>query len=223
MNELSLFENQENLMTTKELAEVLRVDVSTINKTVERLSGLLGSTSQKSFGGRPTKVFTEKQASIIKQEIQKHHNLASRQIDSVSTDYEMEMMTQRVLQYHIQKASEYKERMEIAEHKLEEQRPQIEVYQSICDSSTLQDLQTVAVTIGQRNIFKVLEADKIIEKKYTQDGQQYYKPMAKYTDYLVLRDGKAWTDNQGVKHIRPRIFVTGKGLVWLTNKYKEVA
>ena len=64
-------------MTTKQLAEVLGVDVRTVNNAVERL---LGSTFQKSEikvvsnGGRPTKVFTEKQATIIKQEIQKHHN-----------------------------------------------------------------------------------------------------------------------------------------------------
>lgn len=84
-------ERTEKAVTTKELAEVLGVDVKTVNNTIERL---LGSTFQKSEiktvakGGRPTKVFTEEQATLIKQEIQKHHNLASRQIDTVSTEYE---------------------------------------------------------------------------------------------------------------------------------------
>lgn len=84
----------EKTMTTKELAETLGVDVRTVNGTVERL---LENTFQKfgaiktvSNGGRPTKVFTEQQATLIKQEIQKHHNLASRQIDEVTTDYKTE-------------------------------------------------------------------------------------------------------------------------------------
>ena len=99
------------------------------------------------------------------------------------------------------------------------QQPKAEVYDSISDSATLQDLQTAAVTIGIKNIFKILEADGIIEKKTTNDGQAYYKPIAKYAEYLALKDGKAWTDPYGVKHVRPRIFVTGKGLLWLTKKY----
>ena len=67
-------------VTTKELAETLGVDVRTVNETVERL---LEGTFQKSEikmvsnGGRPTKVFTEKQATIIKNEISKHYNLFS--------------------------------------------------------------------------------------------------------------------------------------------------
>ena len=99
------------------------------------------------------------------------------------------------------------------------QQPKVDVYDSISDSATLQDLQTAAVTIGIKNIFKILEADGIIEKKTTNDGQAYYKPIAKYAEYLALKDGKAWTDPYGVKHVRPRIFVTGKGLLWLTKKY----
>lgn len=51
------------------------------------------------------------------------------------------------------------------------------------------------------------------------DGQSYYKPYARYSEYLVLKDGKGWKDDKGVTHIRPRVFVTGKGIVWLTRKY----
>ena len=47
MNELSLVTDlkSEKTVTTKELAEVLGVDVKTVNNTAERISGLLGSTS----------------------------------------------------------------------------------------------------------------------------------------------------------------------------------
>lgn len=73
-------------VTTKELAEVLGVDVDTVNNTVKRLT--FSDVHIQSTGGRHTKVFNEEQATIIKQEIQKHHNLASRQIDTVSTEFE---------------------------------------------------------------------------------------------------------------------------------------
>ena len=119
-------ENQlEQLITTKELAEVLGVTDRTIRNTVEKLGNVLSSVATNSQGGF---LFNEKQATLIKQEIQSHHNLSLRQIDSVSTnyemeqriesistDYEMELMTQKVLAYHIQKASEYKQRAEVAE------------------------------------------------------------------------------------------------------------
>lgn len=100
------------------------------------------------------------------------------------------------------------------------QKPKVEVYDAICDSSTLQDLQTVAITIGLKNIFKVLLADEILEEKYTNDDQHYYKPKAEYSQYLVLKDGKPWKDENGNIKVRPRVFVTGKGLNWLTRKYQ---
>ena len=102
MNELSTV--AEKTMTTKELAEVIGVDVSTVTKTVKRLNET--SDALPKFRQGQTPKFNEKQATLIKQEIQKHHNLASRQIDNISTDYEMELMTQKVIEYHIQKASE---------------------------------------------------------------------------------------------------------------------
>ncbi len=64
-------------MTTKELSESLNVDVKTIQRASEKL---FDSTVVKSVstGGRPSQVFNEQQATAIKLEIQKHHNLASR-------------------------------------------------------------------------------------------------------------------------------------------------
>ena len=69
---------EEKLMTTKELAEVLGVDVVTVKRAAKTL---FDSTVEKliSTGGRPTQAFTEEQATAIKKEIQSHHNLATRQ------------------------------------------------------------------------------------------------------------------------------------------------
>ena len=81
MNELSLVTDlkSEKTVTTKELAEVLGVDVSTVIKTVKRLNETSDVLPKFKQGQTPR--YTEEQATLIKQEIQKHHNLASRQID----------------------------------------------------------------------------------------------------------------------------------------------
>lgn len=82
MNELSNL--TEKTITTKELAEVLGVAPRTIQLAVEKL-GLTNVLSQVKIRGQNAYIYTEQQATIIKQEIQKHHNLQSRQIDNVST------------------------------------------------------------------------------------------------------------------------------------------
>ena len=87
-NEMELFKQKENMMTTKELAKTLGVDASTIKKTVTRLEEggeVLHHLTHDKYNNKCF-LFDEKQATLIKREIQKHHNLASRQIDSVSTE-----------------------------------------------------------------------------------------------------------------------------------------
>ena len=129
----------------------------------------------------------------------------------------------QTVQLLLQKSLEKNQRLGIENMQLKElvavQQPKVEVYDAICDTETLQDLQTIAVTLKLKNIFKVLCADKILEEKWTNDNQHYYKPLAAYSQYLVLKDGKPWVDDNGISHVRPRVFVTGKGLTWLTKKY----
>lgn len=60
MNELSNL--TEKTITTKELAEVLGVDVDTVNNTVRKIG--FSDVLRKSTGGRPTQVFNEEQATI---------------------------------------------------------------------------------------------------------------------------------------------------------------
>ena len=84
-----LIEAGKVLMNTRELAKVLGVAKDTINSTVDRLDldGVLRRVDilRNNQGGY---LFSEEQATLIKQEIQNHHNLATRQIDSVSTKSE---------------------------------------------------------------------------------------------------------------------------------------
>lgn len=198
----------ERTMTVKEVANILGVTPEAIKKHVRELF------PEYIKNGIET-VLTEKQVTEIKSKM-----IPTTKVVGSTTDIEMEQMTLKVIQYHIQKEQEYKQRAEIAEQKCIEQKPKVEVYDSICDSSTLQDLQTVAQTIGLKNVFKVLLADGIILKDWTHDGTMYYRPYTEFNNYLVTKDGKPY-DINGVSHVRPRIFVTGKGLTWLAKKYKD--
>ena len=206
-------------VTTKELAEVLNVDVRTIERTVNKLIDTtaenFSTVLSKSSGGRPSKIFTEEQATLIKQEIQKHHNLASRKIDSVSTDYEMELLTQRVIAYHIQKANEYKERAEKAENRVQELVPKAEVYERILESTGLKTIgeTTKILGIGEKRLFALLRENGIFfyDNGVNQVKQQYIN-----SGYFQTKENP-YVHN-GVNKLYTRIFVTSKGLLWLENK-----
>ena len=191
----------EKTMTTKELSDVLNVDVSTITKTVKRLN----ETSEvlPKFKQGQTPRFTEKQATIIKNEIAKHHNLESRQIDNVSTDYEMELMTQKVLAYHIQKANEYKQRAEIAEKSLNR----------IADGRGCftfnQAAKALKLPYGNKTLFKklkelgILNQDNSPNQSQTNSGN--FKVVVKFIN-----------DDVGNKNVT---LITSKGLVYLAKKF----
>jgi phage antirepressor YoqD-like protein len=210
---------QETVMTVKEIAQALNVGESSVKRALEKVRPVLGVVGMNKQGGY---IFTYQQAILIKQEIQKHHNLQNRQIDNITTELEENQTIINAMQILQKRNEEYKRRAEIAESKLIEQQPKVDVYNSICESETLQDLQTVANTIGLKNIFKVLSADKILEKKRTFDGVEYYKPYSEYSPYFELKD-RTYKDVYGREHIRPRVYVTGRGLAWLTKKYKVEA
>ena len=81
MNEVSI----ESYVSVKALAEILDVSEATIKRAIEKVRSLLGGVKTNSQGGY---LLNEEQATIVKNEIAKHHNLQSRQIDSVSTELE---------------------------------------------------------------------------------------------------------------------------------------
>lgn len=207
MNEL-VSQSTEKTMTTKELAEVLGVDVKTVNNTVERL---LGSTSQKSFGevrtvsngGRPTKVFTEEQATAIKLEIQKHHNLQSRQIDSVSTETEENLIVMQAVAILQRKAKELEARAAVAER----------VVHQITDGTGCYSMNQAAKALklpyGNIKLFERLRGEGILNLDNTPKQEQVnngnFKVVVKYVNEKI-----------GNKVVT---LVTGKGLVYLAKRF----
>jgi len=79
MNDLSLFNSNQKAIskkeiTTRELAEILGVDVRTVQRAAERVLDPSTVLTRVINGGKSL-IFDEEQATAIKREIQKHHNL----------------------------------------------------------------------------------------------------------------------------------------------------
>lgn len=206
MNELIIAEEKtENFVTTKELAEVLGVSARTIRETATA-KGMEGTfhTLQTKGGKQSLRVFSEEEATIIKMEIQKHHNLASRQIDTVTTSAEEDQMIAQaliILQRRIQDANK----------EIEKLKPAAEFAYQICSSKDAIDIGNCAKVlnrnIGRNNLFeflrnrKVLQQDNILYQKYIDSG--YFRVIeTKYTipsgetkislKTLVLQKGVAY-------------------------------
>ena len=195
----------EELVTTRELAQMLGVDKRTINETVQRLlSGkVLSHLKTKTVKGGNTWIFNEKQATLIKQEIQKHHNLATRRIDTVSTDYEMELMTQKVIAYHARKAAEYKSRMDIAEATVKR----------IADGtgcfSMNQTAKALKLPYGNIKLYERLRGEGILNAdnspKQEQVNAGHFKVVVKFVNEKIGN--------------KPVTLTTGSGLVYLAKRF----
>lgn len=199
---------EEKKVTTKELSEILNVDVKTIQRAVDSLD-----MNVERIGSSHTMVFTESQATAIKIELQNHSKVSRNGFNTMSINNDLEMMLVQ------KKLTEYQNiRIEQLQAQIENLAPKAEIAETLIESDSLQDLQTVAVTIGLKNIFKVLSADKILEKKKSEDGRDYYKPYAEYSQYFEVKN-KPWIDDYGKSHSRPRVFVNTRGLAWLARRY----
>lgn len=202
MNELSNL--TEKTITTKELAEVLGVAPRTIQLAVEKL-GLTNVLSQVKIRGQNAYIYTEQQATIIKQEIQKHHNLQSRQIDNVSTEMEIMLKIQEGYSLAVQKMNEYKIRAEKAES----------VVNRIADSTGLKTIQEVADVLGygSKTFFAMLRGYGIL---YTTNGVNLPKREYINAGYFEVKEEPY--ERYGKTFLYSRIYVTSKGLLWLEKK-----
>lgn len=208
MNEIA----ERKLMTGKELAEVLGVSKDTINATVERLDvdGVLRRVdiARNTQGGY---LFSEYQATVIKQEIQKHHNLANRQIDNVSTEAEENQMIAQaltILQRRIQDANKEIERL----------KPAAEFAYQICSSKDAIDIGNCAKvlnrSIGRNNLFEFLRNKKILQSDNI--------PYQKYIDsgYFRVIETK-YTIPSGETKISLKTLVLQKGVAYINKLLKE--
>ena len=201
MNEL-VSQSTEKTMTTKELAEVLGVHKDTVVSTVKRLEldGVLRSVAKNSQGGY---LFNEEQATAIKLEIQKHHNLQSRQIDTVSTETEENLIVMQAVAILQRKAKELEARAAVAER----------VVHQITDGTGCYSMNQAAKALklpyGNIKLFERLRAEGILNLDNTPKQEQVnngnFKVVVKYVNEKI-----------GNKVVT---LVTGKGLVYLAKRF----
>ena len=224
MNEIIIPEEKtENFVTTKELAEVLGVSARTIRETATA-KGLEGTfhTLQTKGGKQSLRVFSEEEATIIKMEIQKHHNLQSRQIDTVTTAAEEDQMIAQaliILQRRIQDANK----------EIEKLKPAAEFAYQICSSKDAIDIGNCAKVlnrnigncakvlnrnIGRNNLFEFLRNRKVL--------QQDNIPYQKYIDsgYFRVIETK-YTIPSGETKISLKTLVLQKGVAYINKLLRE--
>lgn len=194
--------DSQQYMTTKEVADTLGVSNMAIMRVLEKTNNLNGTV--KVENGKTT-VFTQAQATLIKQEIQKHHNLASRQIDTVTTEQEENDKILEVISILQRRANEYRQRAEVAE----------DVVNRISDSRGLYSVNQAAKALqlgyGNVTLYKKLVGMKVVmsDKSHTPYQQ------CVNDGYLVVKTKYISTIDKSV----PVTLIINKGLVWLAKKF----
>lgn len=195
-----------NCMTTQQLADVLGVDSSTITRAVNKLDAVLQPVMRNSQGGY---LFNEEQATLIKKEIQGHHNLATRQIDSVSTEAEENALI-------IQAMGILKRRTTELEEKLRLETARADTYEAknklLMHSLKLYTVTEIAKELGYSSAEKL---NKILEER----GIQFkvngtWVPSAKYSGCGYFEIKQEVHDNGFVYYDRK---VTQEGREFIIN------
>lgn len=200
MNDLQV--KEEKTVTTRELAEVLSVDISTVVNAVKRI-GITSEVLPKFKQGQ-TPRYTEEQATLIKQEIQKHHNLKSRQIDNVSTEVEENETILKAIRILENRNDELRKRAEIAECK----------NNLLMHSEKTYTISEISKELGYKSAIefnKVLYKDKIIFKR---NGT--WLPYSDYSELGYFEIKQSILENELVVY---NLRVTQKGRELLLSRY----
>ena len=195
----------EKLVTTKELAEILGVSVDTVQKSAKKILNL-SDVQRRVINGGNSFIYNEEQATLIKQEIQKHHNLQSRQIDSVSTELEENETILKAFQILNNRNEELKKRVEVAENK----------NALLMHSEKSYTISEIAKELGYKSAIefnKILHKDEIIFK---QNGT--WIPYSKYSTQGYFEIKQTILDDETVVY---NLRVTQKGRNFLLNKYSD--
>lgn len=199
-NELALF----GLMSTKELASVLGVDVKTIQRTADSLD-----MNVERYGRSHSMMFTEAQATAIKLELANHSKVNSL---TPKTELEKELIIQQALQLQ-------QEKITVLQSQLLEAKPKIDFYDDFVEIKNSQTVKDVAKLFGysQNQFFELLRAEGFIFKFST-------SPIQKYLDSGIF-EVKEKTFFMGDKEKSySQTFITPKGITYLSKKIpkKEV-
>lgn len=198
MNEVSI----ESYVSVKALAEILDVSEATIKRAVEKVRSLLGGVETNSQGGY---LLNEEQATIVKNEIAKHHNLQSRQIDNVSTELEENQIIASAMAILQARNEELKKQNE----KL---LPAANFAYQLCSSKDTIEIGECAKVlnknIGRNRLFEFLRNSNVLQSNNI--------PYQKYIDagYFRVIESKYVTPN-GETKISLKTVVFQKGVAYI--------
>lgn len=197
------WEVAQRTMTTKELADVLGVDVKTIQRAVDSLD-----INVARVGSNHTMVFTEEQATAIKVAIENHSKVNAL---TPKTTLEKQLIIQQAMQLQQEMIAELQDKVA----KLE---PAAEFAYQICSSKDAIDIGNCAKVlnrnIGRNRLFEFLRNKNIL--------QQDNIPYQKYIDsgYFRVIETK-FTIPSGETKISLKTLVLQKGVAYINKLLKE--
>ncbi len=201
-NEILPFDNGKNKSekthyTVKEIADILKVDRSTIQRWVEK------HYPEKMQQGKTT-LLNQEEITVIKQEINRNPNLCN--VAQVTTDLEMFQKTMDVFQWMREKMAAY-------EQQIENDKPKVEFFNSVADSLDCVDFGSFAKTtsIGVINLFRFLREKGIV---FLHNG--YNLPKQDYKDAGYFRVIEQTYKQKGETKIGFKTLITPKGQIWLS-------
>lgn len=196
MNELVT--QNEKMMTTKELAEVLGVSNETVRTTARKLIDPSKSIWKVINGGK-SQVFTEEQATAIKLELQNHSKV---NFNTPTTSIERALFIQKAMQMQNDIINEL-------QSKVTELTPKAEFYDAVTGSKDCIEMKEVAKILnikdmGRNKLFEILRNKKILDRNN--------QPYQKYVDAGLFRIVESKYSVNGDVRINLKTVVFQKGI-----------
>lgn len=202
MSELS----REKTMTVKEISEVLGVTPEAIKKHVRELFPDFIKNGVET-------VLSESQVTEIKRKM-----IPTTKVVAATTEQEENETIIKALSILKHRSDEYKQRAELAEQQLIEQKPKVEFAEAVTGSSDVIDIGIAAKTlnlgIGRNKLFDLLRQKGVL--------QQTNIPYQKYVDSGYFRTiEQKYTTPDGTTHINIKTVVYQRGLDFIRKIIKE--
>ena len=197
---------EEELVTTKELAQMLGVDKRTIQNVISDKGYEIHFAPFQTRGGvQQMACVTKAQATAIKIELQNHSKIAKNGFDTlmVSNDLEGELLVKRAMAYQDQKIRELQRRAEVAEKSLNR----------IADGtgcfSMNQTAKALKLPYGNIKLYERLRSEGILNAdnspKQEQVNNGHFKVVVKFVNEKIGN--------------KPVTLTTGRGLVYLAKRF----
>ena len=202
----------ETKITTKELADMLGVDI----KTIQRAVISLGMNVERK-GKSHTMTFNETQATAIKIELQNHSKVAQNGFTTltISNDLEMFILQKQLDAYKNRRIAELTEQNERLKIENEQQKPKVEYFDTLINRGNSTNIRNTAkeLKIPERQFIKMLQLDGFLYR-------DKHNQLCPYSEYLQKGyfEVKEW--QQGEK-TGTQTLITVEGKRFFINKYKQ--